>query len=74
MADMVQIKVLERKEKQRPGRTVYLVLFESTELKRKGEMVQASAVAPGDVVWWRGEPHKVVWIKPWEGNDEPEKK
>lgn len=66
MGDMVQMQVLEPKEKQRPGRTVYLVLYEWMEVKRKGAMVKAREVAAGDVVWWGGEPFKVVWIKPWE--------
>jgi hypothetical protein len=63
---MLEIRVLERKDKQRPGREAFLMLYESMTVKRKGEEVKASDLAPGDVVRWRGEPLKVVSIKPKE--------
>lgn len=70
---MLEILVLERKDKQRPGRTAYLMLYESMTVTRKGEEVKASDLAPGDIVRWRDEPLKVVSIKPKEQiNDEEE--
>lgn len=70
---MLEIRVLERKDKQRPGREVFLMLYESMTVKRKGEEVKASDLAPGDIVRWKGEPLKVVSIKPKEpANDEEE--
>lgn len=64
-SELFQVHVLERKDKQKPGREVYLGLFPDTPIKRKGEMVRVSDLKPDDIVWWEGEPLKVVWIKPW---------
>lgn len=73
MGNMVKIRVLERKDKQAPGRSCYLMLYEWMEVKRKGEMIKAKDVQPGDVVWWADEPLKVVSIEPWEESNERQK-
>jgi len=62
---LIQVHVLETKPKQKPGREVYLGLFPDTLIKRKGEMVHVGDLKPDDVVWWKGEPLKVVWVRPW---------
>ncbi len=62
---MLQIHVLERKEKQREGREVYLAILSETLVIRRGEEVAASEVEPGDIIWWKDEPLKVVAIRPW---------
>lgn len=64
---LIQVHVLERKEKQKPGRDVYLGLYPDTPIKRKGEMVRVSDLKPDDIVWWDKEPLKVVWVRPWPG-------
>ena len=69
MGKMLQIKVLERKDKQAPGREAWLMLYEWMEIKRKGEMVKVAALVPGDVVWWNDEPLKVVSIEPYTRNE-----
>jgi len=69
--DLIQVHVLETKVKQKPGRDVYLGLFPDTPIKRKGEMVHVGDLEPGDVVWWKGEPLKVVSVRPWPGEEVP---
>ena len=66
MGEMVKIKVLERKDKQAPGRECWLVLYTWMELQRKGETIKAADAKPGDVIRWNEEPLKVVSIEPWE--------
>jgi len=73
MGTMLKISVLERKDKQRPGRSAYLMLYESMPVKRKGEMVAAGDLRPGDIAWWNGEPLKVVSIEREEKTNEKEK-
>lgn len=69
MGKMLQIKVLERKDKQAPGREAWLMLYEWMEIKRKGEMVKIKDLVPGDVVWWNAEPLKVVSVEPYTRNE-----
>ncbi len=68
---LIEVHVLERKDKQKPGRDVYLGLYPDTPIKRKGEMVTVGDLKPDDIVWWDNEPLKVVWVRPWPGG-EPE--
>lgn len=63
--ELFQVHVLERKDKQAPGREAFLGLYSDTTVKRKGEEVLVGDLNPGDVIRWKGEPLKVVWIKPW---------
>lgn len=63
--ELIQVHVLERKDKQKPGRDVYLGLYLDTPIKRKGEMVTVGDLKPDDIVWWENEPLKVVWVRPW---------
>jgi hypothetical protein len=63
--ELIQVHVLERKDKQKPDRDVYLGLYPDTPIKRKGEMVTVGDLKPDDIVWWDNEPLKVVWVRPW---------
>lgn len=72
MGAFLEISVLERKDKQSAGRSAYLMLYESMPVKRKGEMVKAGDLRPGDIVWWNGEPLKVVEIREREKTNEKE--
>lgn len=65
MGDLLQVYVLERKEKQREGTEVYLGLLPDSPIIRKGEEVRADQLEPGDIIWFKNEPLKVVWIRPW---------
>jgi len=68
---LTQVHVLERKEKQKRGRDVYLGLFEDapiTQLKSKDRIqITVNDLKPDDVIVYRGEPLKVVWVRPWPG-------
>lgn len=66
MGKMLQVKVLEKKDKQAPGREAWLMLYEWMQIKRKGKMVKVKDLVPGDIVWWANEPLKVISVKPWE--------
>lgn len=70
MGDLLQIHVLERKEKQREGREVYLGLFPDSSVIRKGDEVRADELEPDDIIWWDEQPLKVVWVRPWPGGDD----
>ncbi len=67
---LIQIHVLERKEKQREGREVYLGLMADSLVTRKGEKVRAEDVRPDEIIWFRDEPLKVVWVRPWPSERE----
>ncbi len=73
MGTFLEISVLESKDKQAPGRSVYLMLYESMPIKRKGEIVKAGDLRPGDIVWWNDEPLKIVSIREREKTSETEK-
>lgn len=63
--DLFQVFVLERKDKQSPGREAFLGLYSDTPIQRKGETVFVGDLNPGDVIRFKGEPLKVVWVKLW---------
>ncbi len=63
--DLFQVHVLERKDKQKPGREAFLGVYQDTLIKRKGKWVHVGDLKPGDVIRWKDEPLKVVWVKPW---------
>jgi len=62
---MLQIRVLETKDKQRPGRDVSLCLYPHMTVERGGELVAASELKPDDVIRYKGEGLKVVSIEEW---------
>ena len=71
---LTQVHVLERKDKQKPDREVYLGLYPDTpitQLKSKDRIsITVGELKPDDVIVYRGEPLKVVWVRPWPGGDE----
>ena len=67
---MLQIHVLERKEKQREGREGYLAILPETLVICRGKVVAASEVKPDDIIWWKDEPLKVVTVRPWPSERE----
>lgn len=70
MGDLLQIHVLERKDKQKEGREIYLGLLPGSPVIRKGEEIRADEVRPDDIIWHRDEPLKVVWVRPWPSERE----
>ena len=62
---LFQVHVLERQDKQKPGREAFLGVYQDTPIQRKGVTVHVGDLQPGDVIRWKGEPLKVVWVKPW---------
>jgi len=71
---LIQVHVLERKDKQKPDREVYLGLYPDTpitQLKSKDKIqTTVGNLKEGDVVLYRGEPLKVVWVRPWPGGED----
>lgn len=70
VGELIQIHVLERKDKQREGREVYLGLLPGSTVIRKGEEVRADQVQADDIIWFRDEPLKVVGVRPWPSERE----
>lgn len=72
MTQLIQVHVLERKDKQKPDRKVYLGLYPDTPITRlkSKDKIQTTVgkLEPDDVIIYRGEPLKVVWIRPWPDN------
>lgn len=63
--ELFQIHVLERQDKQAPGREAFLGVYQDTPIQRAGETVHVGDLKPGDVIRFKGEPLKVVWVRPW---------
>ena len=72
MEGLIQVKVLERKEKQQDGMEVYLGLLADSPIIRRGEEIRADEMEPGDIVWFKDEPLKVVSIRPWPPEEKEE--
>ncbi len=68
--ELFQVHVLERKDKQKPGREAFLGVYQDTSIQRAGETVHVGDLKPGDVIRWKGEPLKVVWVRLWPGDDD----
>lgn len=71
MTELVQVYVLERKDKQKPGRDVYLGLYPDTPITRLDSknkiQITVGDLKEGHVIVYRGEPLKVVSVRPWPG-------
>lgn len=65
MSELIQVHVLERKDKQKPGREAFLGVYPDTPIQRAGVTVHVGDLQPGDIIRWKDEPLKVVWVKPW---------
>jgi len=61
--DLLKIKVLETQDKQRPGRDVSLCLYPEMTVTRRGELVAAADLKPGDIIRWKGEGLRVVSVE-----------
>lgn len=62
---LLRIRVLETKDRQRPGRDVSLGLYPDATVTRRGERVPVAELKPGDIIRYKGEPLRVVSVEEW---------
>lgn len=63
--ELLKIEVLETKDKQRPGREVWLCLYPEMTVTRGGEQVAAADLKPDDIIRYLGEGLRVVSVETW---------
>ncbi len=62
---LLRIRVLETKDKQRPGRDVSLGLYADATVTRRGEQVVVAELKPDDIIRYKGEALRVVSVEEW---------